>query len=170
MFALLNLCECAMSHCESPTFLFYIQEPCDSSALCCSRIHSSPDCSTPTIIYTSLASWKNLPSFLCPFKVSSRAKISHQSRFYPTELFLGVPAFHTGAFFSAASPKPISTVFSSGKNRSRRPFKVRRYQHAWRWIKMFTMLVRHSRLCQWGPATVCKCITLRFSPPGSKLD
>lgn len=75
-----NLCECAMSHYESPTVLFYIQEPCDSSALCCSRIHSSPDCSTPTIIYTSLASWKNLPSFFKSIQsfVSSKNITSEQ--------------------------------------------------------------------------------------------
>lgn len=145
---------------------------CHSSALCCSRIPQRPDCSTPTIRYMSLASWKKLASFffLVDSKFCLKKYIYHRRAHFTPQSCSAVCQTFTLGRISAAAARLISTVFSSQKNDSRRPLKVRRYQHAWRQIKMFTRLVRHSRLCQGGPATVCKCITLCVSPPGSKLD
>lgn len=60
--------------------------------------------------------------------------------------------------WSNASPKPITIFIVRGSLKA--TFKVWQYQHAWWWIKMFMRLVHRSRLCQWGPASICKCITL----------
>lgn len=84
-------------------------------------------------------------------------KTSQKSTLYPAELFYRVLALNTGEKHCLSE---TNNYFHRERIAQSRLFKVWQYQHAWQWIKMFTRLVLHSRLCRWGPVSVCKCITL----------
>lgn len=114
-------------------------------------IHSTADCLPPPHLYlrgTDRSLFLERASLLSDSKFhleEKKKKTSQKSTLYPAELFHRALALKTGVKHCLSE---ANNYFHRERIAQSRLFKVRQYQHAWRWIKMFTRLVLRGRLCR----------------------